>query len=72
MPSEVTQKTNTLWLHSYVELRKQNKQRKKDKSRNWLLTIEYKPMVIRGEVGGKMGTIAEIKDYTYAENNKIK
>ena len=67
MLSEISQrKTKTIWFHSYVDFKKQNKwakgkkrERERGKPRNGLLTIENKLMVIRGDVGGEMGEIGD-------------
>lgn len=43
-----SEKANTIWLHSYVELNKTNEKRKKKD----LLTIKNQVVVAGGEVGG--------------------
>ena len=43
-------KDNTIRFHSYVELKRQNKKRQRKKTR--LLTIENKVVVTRGKRGG--------------------
>ena len=61
MLSQISQrKTNTIWSYLYVKSKKQNKWAKekkgdRDKTRNRLLTIENKLMVIRGDVGWRIG-----------------
>ena len=55
MLSEVSQRrANTIRFHSYVEFKKQNEQREKEreKPRNRLLALEKPLTVSRGEAGG--------------------
>ena len=58
MLSEISQtKTNTVWFHSYLDFKKQNKWTNKKRDKNPDLDTEDKLVVARREGDGVMGEV---------------